>query len=88
MAAMASILDFRLGPFKLIFIYKLPQCVLPSFESVGLSVQEEKRKIDFQDGRLEFRSYNFSYFWSSSLLDASYQISRQLAFWFRRRSEK
>ena len=24
--------------------------MLPSFESIGLSVQEKKRKIDFQDG--------------------------------------
>ena len=31
-------------------IYKSPQCFLPSFESAGLSVQEKKRKIDFQDG--------------------------------------
>ena len=27
-----------------------PQCFLPSFKSNGLSVQEKKRKIDFQDG--------------------------------------
>ena len=27
-----------------------PQCFLPSFESTGLSVQEKRRKIDFQDG--------------------------------------
>ena len=27
-----------------------PQCFLPSFKSVGFSVQEKKRKIDFQDG--------------------------------------
>ena len=26
------------------------QCFLPSLESIGLSVQEKKRKIDFQDG--------------------------------------
>ena len=25
--------------------------LLPSFKSIGLSVQEKKRKIDFQDGR-------------------------------------
>ena len=31
-------------------IYKSPLCFLPSFESVGRSVQEKKRKIDFQDG--------------------------------------
>ena len=28
---------------------KSPKCFLPSFESTGLSVQEKKRKIDFQD---------------------------------------
>ena len=27
-----------------------PECFLPSFESNGPSVQEKKRKIDFQDG--------------------------------------
>ena len=35
---------------ELFLIYKSPQCFLPSFESIGLSVQEKKRKIDFQDG--------------------------------------
>ena len=28
--------------FYVFFIYKLPQCFLPSFESVGLLVQEKK----------------------------------------------
>ena len=27
-----------------------PRCFLPSFKSISLSVQEKKRKIDFQDG--------------------------------------
>ena len=36
--------------FSYFLIYKSPQCFLPSFESTGLSVQEKKRKIDFQDG--------------------------------------
>ena len=31
-------------------IYKSPQWFLPSFESIGLFVQENKAKIDFQDG--------------------------------------
>ena len=31
-------------------IYKSPRCFLASLESIGLSVQEKKRKIDFQDG--------------------------------------
>ena len=32
--------------------------------------------------------HDFSYFWSTSHPDASYQVWGQLAFWFRRRSEK
>ena len=36
--------------FSYFFIYKSPWCFLPSLESTGLSVQEKKRKIDFQDG--------------------------------------
>ena len=31
-------------------MYKSPRCFLASLESTGLSVQEKKRKIDFQDG--------------------------------------
>ena len=51
MAAMDPIWDFLSEWFELFFIYKSPRCFLPSFESIGLSVQEKKRKIDFQDGR-------------------------------------
>ena len=47
---MAAILDFRSEPFQLFLIYKSPLCFLPSFESIGLSVQKKKRKVDFQDG--------------------------------------
>ena len=47
---MAAILDFRSAQFKLFLIYKAPWCFLASLESIGLSVQEKKRKIDFQDG--------------------------------------
>ena len=129
---MAAILDFRSARFSLFLIYKSPWCFLPSLESIGLSVQEKKRKIDFQDGghggHLGFpigtilaifylqvtlmlpskfgvnwpfgsgeeaknrfsrwrpwrpswisdRNY-FSYFWSTSHPDASYQVSSQLA---------
>ena len=32
------------------FIYKSPRCFLASLVSTGISVQEKKRKIDFQDG--------------------------------------
>ena len=50
MAAMAAILDFQSARFLLFLIYKSPQCFLASLEAIGLSVQEKKRKIDFQDG--------------------------------------
>ena len=47
---MAAILDFQSARFMLFLIYKSPRYVLASFESIGLSVREKKRKIDFQDG--------------------------------------
>ena len=50
MAAMAAILDFQSARFLLFFIYMSPRCFLASLEATGLSVQEKKRKIDFQDG--------------------------------------
>ena len=50
MAAMAAILDFWSAWFLLFLIYKSTQCFLASLESTGLSVQEKKGKIDFQDG--------------------------------------
>ena len=33
-----------------IFDLQVTQCFLASLESIGLSVQEKKRKTDFQDG--------------------------------------
>ena len=35
-------------------MYKSPECFLPSFKFIGLSVQEKKRKIYFQAGRFGF----------------------------------
>ena len=66
--------------------------ILPlNFESIALLVQEKKFKIDFRDGRhgrhISYQN-DLSYFWSTSHLDASYQVSSQLAFRFRRKSEK
>ena len=40
-------LGFPIGTILALLIYKLPRY----FESVGLTVQEMKYKIDFQDGR-------------------------------------
>ena len=50
MATMVAILDFRLEWLWLLLIYKSSPCFLPSFKSIGLIVQENKWKIDFQDG--------------------------------------
>ena len=50
MAAMAAILDLRSAQFELFFIYMSHLCFLQSLDSIGLSVQEKKQKIDFQDG--------------------------------------
>ena len=90
MAAMASIWDFLLQQFELFFIYKSPRCFLPSFESIGLSVQKKKGKIDFQDSRhLGFPTgMILAIFISTSHPNPSYQFSNQLALWFRKISKK
>ena len=38
--------------FSYFLIDKSPRCLLPSLKSISLMVEEKKRKIDFQDGRL------------------------------------
>ena len=48
---MAAIFVFLIGMILAILIYKSPWWFLASLESIGLSVQEKKRKIDFQEGR-------------------------------------
>ena len=48
---MAAILDFWSERFKLYLICKSPWCFLPCFESISLSVQEKKVKVDFRVGR-------------------------------------
>ena len=55
--AMVAILDFQSARFQLFLIYKSPQCFLASLESIGLSVQEKKRKkmaaiLDFRSARI------------------------------------
>ena len=50
--------------------------VLPNYESTGPSVQEKKRKIDFQDGRHGSHS-GFPIGMISAIFDASYQVLSQ-----------
>ena len=90
MAVIAAILDFRSEQFYFFFIYKSLWCFLPSFKSIRLSVQDQEHKIDFWrwPPPWKFDWNDVSYFWSTSHSDASYEVSSQLAFLFRRRSEK
>ena len=44
-------LGFLTRTILAVLIKKSPWCFLPSFKSIGLSVQEKKRKTDFQDDR-------------------------------------
>ena len=69
------------------------QFFLPSFKLSGLSFQEKKWRIDFQDGghgsHLGFPiGLIFAIFAQKNHPDTSYQVSSQLAFWFRRRNKK
>ena len=43
-------LGFPIRTILAIFDLQSPRCFLANLESIGLSVQEKKRKIDFQDG--------------------------------------
>ena len=88
---MVAILDFGSARFKLFLIYKSPRCFLPSLESTGvLFGSEEEAKNRFsrcQPWRPSWLSNRnkFSYLWSTSHSDASYQVSSQLALGFRSR---
>ena len=78
MAAIAAIWDFLSQRFELFFIYESPRCFLLSFESIGLSVQKKKGKIDFQDGcHLGFPiGMILAIFISTTHPDASYEFSK------------
>ena len=65
-----------------IFGLKSSRCILPSFRSVGLSVQEKKRETDFQDGR------HGGHIGFPIVTTFAVFVSSQLAFRFRRRNEK
>ena len=78
--------------FSYFNIFKSSRCFLPIFKSTGPLVQENKRK-KVSRWPPWWPSWisdpnNLSYFRSSSHPNASYQASIQMAFQFRRRSEK
>ena len=73
---------------------KTPQCFLQIFKSIGLSVKEKKLKTDFKDrshgSYLGFPIRIFSNRFDLQVTppNASYQVSSQLIFCFRRRRKK
>ena len=76
-----------MADFTFFLIYKLPRCFLPSFESIGFSVQEKKQNVEFQDGRRISDRNHLNYFLSKSHPDDNYQVSSQLTFRFRREAK-
>ena len=89
MAAMAAIMDFRSERFKLFLIYKSPQWFLPIGVNWLLgSGEEAKNRFSRWLPPWISDRHDFSYFWSTSHPDASYQVWSQLSFRFRRRSKK
>ena len=84
-------LGFLIGMILTIFISS--RCFLPIFKSTGPLVQENKWKKrvsrwpPWQPSWISNQN-NLSYFRSTSHPNASYQVSSQMAFQFRRRGEK
>ena len=71
-------LGFLTGIILAILYLQLASYFLPSFESVGLSIQEKKSKIDFQDGvqgsHLGFQIRMICQFWSKTSRKHAYII--------------
>ena len=78
---MAAIMDFWSECF---FLLDLPWYILPSFESISLSIQEKKFKIDFQDGgyggHLGFPICYFSKLFVTSHLNTTMEFLVNWAF--------
>ena len=83
----------NLNDFSYFYINKSYRCFLPIFKSTGPLVQENKQKKKvsrwppWQPSWIS-DPHNLSYFRSTSQPNASYQVSSQMAFQFRRWSEK
>ena len=80
---------FPIGKILAIFDLQVTPMV-PSKFGLNWPFGSEDAKNRFSRWRPSWISdwHDFSYFWSSSHPDASYQVLSQLAFQFRRRSEK
>ena len=83
-AVMEVILDFG-RILAVCFIYKSPWCFPSSFKSISPSVQQKKRKVDFQDDHLECPIGKILAIFDLQVNpDAFCKASSQLAFRFRR----
>ena len=81
-------LGFPITMSLALLIYKLPKYFLPGFESVGLSVQKKKHKIDFEDGgHLGFPTGMILSIFEQQVALISTKFGVSWAFRFRRRSE-
>ena len=87
---MVAIFDFWSEWFQLFWSTSHPEFFLSSLKTIGLWSQEKKQKIDFQNGdrHLGFPIGTIFTVFYLRHLNASYQVSSQLAFHFRRRREK
>ena len=92
MAARVTILNFWSEQFLTIFNLQVI-LIIPIKFRVNWSFYSGEVQNRFSRWRLWWPYWisdqnNFSYFWSTSHPDTSYQVSNGLAFWFRRRSSK
>ena len=77
-------LGFLIGKILAIFDLQVTPMLPTKFQVFWPLISGEEAKIDFKDGGY----LGFPIFCSTSHRDASYQVSSQFAFRFRRRNEK
>ena len=65
-----------------ILIYQSPRCFLSSFKTIGLSFQEKKWKIDFQDGHFPQTILAFFYLQVTPMLPTKFSVN--VTFCYRR----
>ena len=86
-------LGFSTGTILAVFVLQISTMLPAKFQANWPFGSVEEAKNEFSRWPPRWPSWNsnpngFSYFWSTGHLDASYQVSSQLAFGFRIRSEK
>ena len=86
---MAAILDFRSEQFFALYDLQVTSMLPTKFRQLAFwfGWRSKKKKLSRWWPFWISDQNNFSYFCSTSLPDASYQVSSLFPFWFRRRSE-